>query len=106
MRVSNAQVGARGLRARRGGGKGGAHHAEGALEGRVLRLRALRLEEGGKVEEDGLDVRQLLECAAQDPRALAGRVGRARAEPCMAGHADAAAALAHDRHRLLGGEQR
>ena len=88
------------------GGEGCAHHAEGALEGRVLRLRALGLEERGKVEEDGLDVRPLLERAAQHLYARAGRVGRARAEPAVRAHADTTGALAHEGDRLLRGEQR
>ena len=83
-----------------------AYHAEGALEGLGLRLGPLVLEEGREVEEEGLDVRQLFERTAQEPHALTGRVGLARTEPRVADHADATCALAHERHRLVGGEQR
>eukprot|EP00966_Prymnesium_polylepis_P061781 1433997-Prymnesium_polylepis.1 len=83
-----------------------AHHAEGALEGRGLRLGARVLEERRKVKEDGLDVRQRFERTAQDRDAMPLWVGVARAQPAVRGDADASRALAHERDRLAGREQR
>ena len=49
-------IGVRGQDPRRGRVATGAHHAEGALEGRVLCLGPRVLEEARKVEEERLDV--------------------------------------------------
>ena len=64
------------------------------------------LEERGEVEEEGLDVRLLAERAAQHLDSLASWIGIARAQPTMAGDASTAVALADERDRLLGAQQR
>jgi hypothetical protein len=83
-----------------------AHHFECVCE-RLILLRVARpLEQRREVEEDRLDVRELLECAAQHPDALAGRIGVTIAQPAMRDDAGAATALANECDRLVGGEQR
>jgi hypothetical protein len=48
----------------------------------------------------------LTERTTQHLHPRAGRIGAARAQPSMAGHADAAGTLAHERDRLCGRQQR
>ena len=59
-----------------------------------------------KIEEECFNVPPLTERTAQYLYPRAGRVGVARAQPSMAGYADATATFAHERNRLCGRQQR